>query len=268
MNFFTRQHLFQITRKIINPTAYLPYAVIICLLFTGIRQAMPQEANPDTLERLQYYFEGARGSDQHLIHGIRYYNLYPAAPGHPFMEPDEFRTGSVIINAREYKAVKLKYDICDQQVLMRYPQHIGGYGEIVLIHDFIRAFEIGERVFRIHTLPKRGSQFCQEIGTGSLKCLYFRHKELIPLNNSLESYNQYTQENKESYLLSGGQVMPFKGKKSFLRLFPESLQHIIRVYMKENRISLPHLTEAGMNDLIKFCETLMEGGTREIRDKS
>jgi hypothetical protein len=237
------------------------------MFFIGIQPARSQEANRDTLELLQWLFDDARQSDQHLIHGTRYYNLYPSAPGNPFMEPDEFRTGSVIINAREYEPVKLKYDICSQCVLMRYPLHIGGYGEIVLINDFIRGFEIGEKAFRIHSLPKKGNQYCQEIGTGSLKCLYFWHKELIPLNNSLESYNQYTHENKNAYLLMKNQITAFNSKKSFLRLFPESLQHVIKVYMKENKISLRHISDSRMNDLIRFCETLTESNRKEIQDK-
>jgi hypothetical protein len=267
MSFLTRQFPFRTYSRINNLSSPFVCLYILCLLTLWLQPAGAQEANADTIQTLMWHFENVRQSDQHLIHGTRYYDLYPNAPGNPFMEPDEFRTGSVIINAREYKPVRLKYDICNQRVLMRYPLNIGGYGEIVLINDFIQGFEIGERIFRIHSLPKKGDQYCQVIGTGSLKCLYFWHKELIPLNNSLESYNQYTNENKDSYLFMDGRIFLYKGKKSFLALFPAASQHSIKVYMKENKIALRHIADNGMNDLIHFCNSLMESRNNEIQDK-
>jgi len=265
MNFLIRQHSFQTCEIVKRFSLRLLCLPMMCLLMMQIRPAVAQEVNRDTLHLLQYYFEDVRQSDQHLIHGTRYYELYPNAPGNSFMEPNEFKTGSVIINTREYIPVKLKYDICNQRLLMSYPTKIGGYGEIMLIHDFIRGFVIGEKIFRIHSLPKKGNQFCQEIGTGSIKNLYFFHKELIPLNNSLESFNQYTQENKDSYLFMDGQIFSYNGKKSFLHLFPEQLHHDIKSYMKENKISLRHISDNGINDLIRFCTGLLGRENNEIR---
>lgn len=267
MNFLARQHPLRHYSKVKNLSLQSVCLFLICLPALWIQTVRSQEADADTIKLLKWYFENVSQSDQHLIHGTRYYDLYPAAPGNPFLEPDEFRTGSVIINTKEYKPVRLKYDICNQRVIMRYPLNIGGYSEIVLINDFIRGFEIEGRKFLICSLPKKGARYCQEIGAGSLRCLYFWHKELVPLNNSLESYNQYTQENKDSYLFMDGQVFPYQGKRAFLTLFPVTLQHSIRAYMKENKVVLRHITDAAMNNLLLFCNGLMEGKTVVLQDK-
>jgi len=233
----------------------------ICLFLSGLMvlvfsEVNAQEASRETLRLLQEYFSDAFQADQHLIHGTRYYNLYPTAPGNPFFEPDEFRTGSVIINEREYKDVRLKYDICNQRLVLRYTLNTGGTADIVLIHEAIRGFEIGGKVFRKYMIPKKGEQFCQEIGAGSMKCIYFWHKELIPLNNSLDSYNQYTNPVNSSFLLLNGVLLHYKGKKSFIKCFPVTAQHAVRKYIKENRIIMRHIPDADMHPLIRFCQNL------------
>jgi hypothetical protein len=229
---------------------------LTCMIVLSGPWVSSQQANPDTLQWLAEYFTDAYKADQHLIHGTRYYNLYPSAPGNPFFEPDEFRTGNIIINDREYKAVLLKYDICNQRLLLRYSISNGGYTDIVLIHDPIRGFEIDGKVFRKYAIPKKGEQFCQEIGSGSLKCLYFWNKELVPLNNSLASYNQYTGPERNSFLLRNGALFPFTGKKPFIRCFPSEQQHAVKKYMKENRIILRDASDTEMHRLILFCQSL------------
>jgi hypothetical protein len=233
----------------------------ICLFLAGLlvyfhSEVRAQQTNPETLRWLAEYITDAFQADQHLIHGTRYYNLYPSAPGNPFFEPDEFRTGSVTINDREYTDVRLKYDICNQRLLLRYSLNNGGLADIVLIHDAIRGFSIDGKVFRKYTIPKKGEQYCQEIGTDSLKCLYFWHKELVPLNNSLDSYNQYSNQDKYSFLLRHGDLFPFKGKKSFVACFPLTQQHAVRKYIKENRIIMRNASDADMHQLIRFCHSL------------
>ncbi|MBN2275306.1 MAG: hypothetical protein JXR41_03615 [Bacteroidales bacterium] len=259
MIFSDRQYFTSVFDRVDKHVLFRTCLFLLFLPVLWVRSADAQETNADTVEILMWRFAQLQQADQHLIHGTRHYDLYPFAPGHAFMEPDEFMTGSIIIHQREYKPVRLKYDICNQRVLMRYPQNIGGYGEIVLINDFIEGFEIGEKFFRIYTLPKKGPQYCQEIGTDSLKCLYFWHKELVPLNNSLESYNQYTNEKKDAFLFIDGQIFPVKGKRSFRKLFPVSVHHAIKAYMRENRITLRDVSDQKMYDLILFCYSLREG---------
>jgi len=227
--------------------------VLLAWPFCGVRA---QQVNAETLERLTQHFTDAFQADQHLIHGTRYYNLFPAAPGNPFFEPDEFRTGSVIINDKEYTNVRLKYELCNQRLLLRHSMVNNASSDIVLIDDAIREFAFDGKVFRKHILPRKGEQYCQEIGTGSLRCLYFWHKELVPLNNSLDSYNQYTNPEKDSYLIRNGDWFPFKGEKSFIRCFPLPQQHDIRKFIKESRIILRHATDADMLKLIGFCQNL------------
>ncbi|MBN1414819.1 MAG: hypothetical protein JW973_06940 [Bacteroidales bacterium] len=244
----------------------------INLLFAGLLMLSGnvirgQEADADTLYMLARHFNDVLQPDQHLIHGTRYYNLYPNAPGHPFMEPDEFRTGSIVINDKQYKPVSLKYDICNQRVLMRYPLNIGGTSDIVLINDAISGFEMDGKVFCKYPLPKKGYQYCQEIGTESLKCLFYWHKELVPLNNSLESYNQYTDQKRDYYLYRNTKLVPFKGKKSFLHCFPVTMQHAIRDYIKDNRIVFRYLSDTGWKNLIQFCGDRMDGNQTELQEK-
>jgi len=242
----------------------------ICLFLTGLvvgsfSTVSAQPLSPATLRGLQEYFTDAFQVDQHLIHGTRYYNMYPAAPGNPFFEPDEFRTGSVIINDKEYRNVRLKYDICNQRLLLRHSIVNSGSADIVLIDDAIREFAFDGKVFRKYTIPKKGEQYCQEIGTGSLRCLYFWHKELVPLSNSLDSYNQYTNPEKNSYLIRNGEQFPFKGEKSFIKCFPLTQQHDIRKFVKENRIILRHAADADMLKLIGFCQTLEADTTAKMQ---
>ena len=229
------------------------------MLLLWIPALRSQQPDRDTLVRLTENIAEAFQADPHLIHGIRYYDLYPAAPGHPFFEPDEYRFGRVIINDREYKGLKLKYDICNQRLLLHYFLSNGGSAEIILIRDPIREFELDNKIFRPYTLPRKGVQFCQEIGAGSIKCLYFWHKELVPLNNSLESYNQYTSQEKNSWLLLDSVLIPFKGKRSFIRCFPASQHPVVKKYIRENHILIRHVSDAAMHHLIGLFEAPVTG---------
>jgi len=239
---------------------------LLTFLMLSMHPLRGQKTDDDKIQWLLQHFQDILQPDQHLIHGLRYYDLYPAAPGHPFLEPDEFRTGSVIINEREYTSVSLKYDICNQRVLLRYAVTIGGFSDLILINDPIRGFEIDGRVFRIYPLPKIGDQYCQVIGTHPLKCLYFWYKELVPLNNSLESYNQYTTQKRNSYLFMNDQILEFKGKREFLKCFPVTMQNSIRKYIKENRMVMRSVSDNEMKNLILFCRDLMENNLMEKQD--
>ncbi len=72
-----------------------------------------------SLSEWKEYFDVSYGYDPNLVNGIRYLNLYPNSDGHQFLAEDQFYNGSLVIGNTEYEDVDLKYDICNQNIILQ-----------------------------------------------------------------------------------------------------------------------------------------------------
>lgn len=240
--------------------SFLPLTVCLLWLLNTAQEGVAKDrntgaVNDSTVNHWKSYFDGAYGNDYNLVNGIKYLNLYPRAEGHPFLGPDQFFKGKLVVNDRIYEGVDLKYDICRQQLILRYPHFSGSTEQIILVNENITEFEIQGKTFRKYNIPGKGERFCQVLAGDSISCLYYWKINLVK-GSSYGQYHKYLPETKEAYLLRGQEVFPFRNRRSFVDLFLDAHQKDIKRYLRSNAFSFREAGDNEMRRLIEFCDEI------------
>ncbi len=238
---------------------YLKYFFLLFICFySGAAKNHAQTIYDSTIYNWEKYFYLSYGPDYNLINGIKYLNLYPTVIGHPFFGENQFYTGRLVIADREYQDVYLKYDIYNQNIILRYSRVAGGTAQILLHNEFIHEFKIDGKRFRKYSFSETGTRFYQVVTSGKLYCLYHWEKVLNYSPTSTSSLYNFTPQKKEAYIVMNGKLYRFKSKKQFLKLFPVQHQKEIKQFIRNNKILLKNESDGNMRRLLEFCNQLTE----------
>jgi hypothetical protein len=232
--------------------------IFLDLFILQYNYAQSTGKNDSNVLKLKSYFNQFYGADYNLINGIRYVNLYPSAEGHPFLGEDSFYKGNIIINNLIYRDMEIKYDICNQEIILQYPYFTGNPDKIILIKEFIDEFEMDDRLFRKYTFPETGPRFYQVVSRGNIYCLYFWKKDLVK-GSSVQIFYKYSPERKVSYLVIDNKLCSFSSRKSFIKLFPSQYHKEIIQYLKSNKMWIRNDTEIKIRQLMDFCNEIIAG---------
>lgn len=238
-------------------SAYFKVIVYIFILIIPLSSAYSQVRQPLSEYGLTAYFTKLYRQDQTLINGAKYYNLHYAAIGDPFFINDKSSPGRIVMNGTEYNNIRLKYDICNQQIILEYSYAHGGINQLVLHDKYISEFEIFEKLFRKYNFPLTGENFFQVIASGNLVMLLSWKKELVPGGSFNQTAYEYTREKRKTYLLFDDKLHVIKGNKSFIKHFYDHDSEI-RKFLKLNHINVRNTSDAGLSQLIDFCSNLPE----------
>lgn len=192
------------------------------------------------------------------MNGLRYINIYPSAEGHPFLDEDRFYQGNVVINKQLYRDVEIKYDICNQEIILQYQYFSGGTDKIILVKEFIDEFVMNGRLFRKYTFPENVPSFYQVVSKGNIYCLNYWKKDLLK-GSSVQNFYKYSPELKFSYLVIDNKLRSFKGRSSFVKLFPPEYQKDIMQFLKSNKIGIRDADEITIRQLMTHCNELIQG---------
>jgi hypothetical protein len=206
---------------------------------------------------LKSFVDQLYGADYQLINGIRYIHLYPSAEGHPFLGEDRFYPGKLVINNIIYTDVEIKYDICNQKIILQYPHFSGNTDKIILNNEFIDEFEIDGRLFRKYAFTDVVPRFYQVVAPGDIDCIYYWNKELLK-GISGNSFFSYSPEIKISYLVIDHKLYPFRGKRSFVKLFPSKYHKEIISFLKSNNIWFRDANDTNIQHLLVYCNKLVQ----------
>jgi hypothetical protein len=232
------------------------YLIFLLLLYPHYNYAQSAAPNDSTILKLKVFLEQLYGADYNLINGRRYVNLYPTAEGHPYFGEDKFYRGYIVINNISYTNVEIKYDICNQKIILQYPHFSGNKDIIILNGEFIEEFEINGRSFRKYTFPGTGPRFYQIISPGNLSCLYHWEKQLLK-GLSVETYFKYSPEKRLSYLVIDNKLCPFNSRKSFLKLLPQEHNTEIKIYLRSYKIWIRNASDFQIRQLMDYCNELI-----------
>jgi hypothetical protein len=232
---------------------YIIFFLLICSHYNYSQYAAPTDS---TVIKLKAFFEQLYGADYNLINGRRFVNLYPTAEGYPYLGEDKFYRGIIVINNISYTNVEIKYDICNQKIILKYPHFSGNEDKIILNGEFIEEFEIDGRLFRKYTFPGTEPRFYQVVSQGNIYCLYHWKKELLK-GLSGRSFFTYSPEKHLSYLVIDNKLYPFNSRQSFLKLLPLEYYKEIKMYLRSNKIWFRDASDIQIRQLMDFCNKLI-----------
>ncbi|MBN2610888.1 MAG: hypothetical protein JXB00_04950 [Bacteroidales bacterium] len=215
---------------------------------------------------LEKYFARLYKQDQNLVNGMKYYNLHYSATGNPFLISEKSSEGWINLNGVEYRDILLKYDICNQQVILEYTYSHGGMNQVVLSNEFISEFELLGKRFKKYHFSLTGEKYFQVITSGSLTLLIEWKKDLLPAGSFSNIAYEYSREKKKMYLLKDSLPLPLKGNGSFLKLFPGN-EAAIRKYMKQNQVKLKTAGDTVLGELLGYCSQFFEKPKQEASDE-
>jgi len=227
----------------------------------------PLEAQQRTSDSSQVYAElvhWAYGQDQELVNGLQYYNRHQRSMGHPYLLEGWVHQGSVSLRGKLYTGLWLKYDIYAQHVEVEYQAMNGADNQVILVSDRVDHFYIGNYFFQKLKLEEgqEQEQFYQVIGNGPL-VLYIRwEKKLVPVSGDSRFIEEYSSPKRDYLLQLDGAVNPFNSKKSFVQLFPESVQKDMKKLLKRNQLQIRNASTEQLDLFIIAAFNLINGGVQ------
>jgi hypothetical protein len=241
----------------------MKFLVILSLSFlffypSVIVQAQSHDDSID-YSKLYKYVMDEYGFDQVLVNGIFYEDKYWKKDGHQFFPEDQLYKGTLMFRGKEYKGIEMKYDICDQQLIL-YISFNNLTVRVVPSNDFISAFSLGDRYFSKYNFEGEPRFYQVVFDTDKLKCLYYWFKQVRETDdggNSSYYYYEFTDSEKKNYLKINGTFEMYRNNRSFTELFPQEIRDMVKKYMKANRIKVVKSTDERMAELLTYCNSLL-----------
>lgn len=199
------------------------------------------------------------GFDQVLVNGVIFEDIYRKKIGHQFFPEDKLYTGSIMYRGKEYERIELKYDICNQQLIL-FLKHNDLTVRTVPSNDFISSFSLGDKKFSKYNFQD-GPRFYQVVfDTEKLKCLFYWSKQVrVTTNSGNHDYfrHKFTESERKSYLELNRPFEKFTNNSSFIDLFPQETKVLVRQYIKTNHIKVAKSSDQRITELLTYCNSLL-----------
>lgn len=199
------------------------------------------------------------GQDQELVNGMQYYNKNPRAMGHPYLMEGWVHQGSVRLRGKLYDGIWLKYDIHAQQVEVEYRTMAGADNQVVLVGDRLDEFTIGDQYFRRMLLEGEEEQIYQVIGNGRMILYIGWRKKLIPVSGDSRFIEEFTPPKRNFLLELDGTLYPFNNKKSYVKIFPKTIQKDMKRLIRNNHLLIRTATVEELELFLTASQNLVEG---------
>jgi len=237
---------------------WLLIAVFVFVLFN---KGISQETVQNKIDNSDLYslIEKNYGSNPVAINGIYHEDYYRNAIGHPFLNENQFVTGYVVIHNKRFDDIQLKYNVYNQNIVIRHDTGVGNPLEIIPPNEFISEFRINGRLFRKYRDETGKEKFFQVVHDGSVKCLFYWSKERTDSfhDTRMLSY-RFNEEVRKSYMIINHNLLRFKSKGNFFNLFPAKYKPELITFCRKEAINPVKSADAALGKLIGYYEKLID----------
>jgi len=197
------------------------------------------------------------GLDPVLYNGKFYSFFLPEGTiGNPFMQDNEFRSGTVTIRGTLYESVLLNYDIHNQQLILKYTNQLGATNLLSISDAWLEAFTIGDMKFEVIQDADTLKRFYQVLGSGPMRFCFYHSKEKILDYRLGTQNNRFKHTDTKRYLLLAGNRQRFYNNRSFIALFDTGKQIPIKKFLRQHKIKVNKSPDGKLSELINYCNTL------------
>lgn len=210
---------------------FLCSIIILTLRMTGQHYSPgPGEPDADWLE-------------QHLYNGIEWQPLYPSATGHEFFLTDNYITGDITSEGIEYSGIRMKYDICNDNLILLWQSTFPIIIDRKRTDSFILRYDSRERRFiNSDGLCPDIQGFAEVLHSGHSMVLA-RHTKVLSANASLSSYEQF-RENTKYYYIVNGNCSQIRSTKAFYAMMGDHKKEVRR-YVRQKKVVVSRLFPEG-----------------------
>ena len=223
---------------------------LLCVPFT----LKAQPTSGDALKKQYEQYNQMYGLNDLLVNGVLYINLHYNATGYPFMGENTFHRGSVMVKDENFSPVELKYDIVDQQLVLKVINSFGGQSNIILRRDFIHQFTLeGGYSFEWLDNDQLPASFYQVIGKKGFRWLIKYNKYLEVPQGTQVNHFAYTKTYRKYYFERDGKVFDIRNRKSIWKHFPEKKKEL-KKYFRAHLGSFTCLTNEDFTNLLNILK--------------
>lgn len=224
---------------------------VVLLLVIIYQPLLSQEASVQLFLEISDHAEEKYGPDMVLISGEKYHYPYRAALGSPFLNPSGTDDASIQVRGVVYENQHVKYDIYNQLIILEFNDMTGALRSIILRPEILDLFILGDILFKKYPQESGVERFGQVIYEGEISCFYFWKKRYSVDSKVGQNQFSFSDPLRQSYLIRNGQVIQYKGKRSFLSCFPAKERVQIKAFMKKNRVSIRKAGDEAMRLLLE-----------------
>ncbi len=233
------------------------YSTILLILLTcGVLSGQPHPSGMNSKMVLDH-FDPLYRIDARLINGDYYQDPSPASTaGSRFFGDSEWKTGSVVINGVTFDNLKIRYDICGNEIVLNLSEFTGSGMQIALDKNRISSFVMGGSLFipEPQRDPKSGVRFCQVLTTGPLTLLLLQTKTLTVPSGGNTSYRYETFT--RMTLLVKNESIRYKNQRSLFQLFPQ-LKPQLQEFIRTEQLRFGSRHPESHARLVQHCNTLL-----------
>lgn len=221
-------------------------------------QEQSEHAGTADAGKVRAFFRAYGQADPRLVSGDFYQTpAMSEASGHPFCLDGDWNTGSVVIGGVRFDQLTLRYDITSHDLILNTSGFTGSYIQIRLKKDQISEFELEGRLFRPFPGrdPVSGIRFYESAVEGPAELMVLKTKSLKVAGGGIQDY--YYQENRSLFIRTSEDLIPYRGKRSLYKLYPE-MREELKSFIRENQPFLRRKTLDDQIRLIRFTNDLIQ----------
>ena len=222
-----------------------------------------QNISPDTsqyssasAELISTYLKSV-GYSSLLYNGVEYAPGYKEVKGSPFFEHENFELGSVSYNGINYRNLFIKFDIAQNEVIIK-----GAKGEgISLIKNKVDSFEINDARFiklpiATHDNAGQTTTFFHRIFTSPFVQLYAIRKKLIKTSTRAEEPIVFLTVS-EYYVLKNNQLFKINSKDDLSKVL-EDYKMQMNTFFKNSKVNFRKETERFITTSLNYYVSLIK----------
>lgn len=194
-----------------------------------------------------------------VFNGWEYKDYDRFIEGDQFFLTNEAVEGSVTYDGVTYPNLQIRYDIANDVVVLRHPSQSGYISDVQIPGNRISSFSILEHDFiRIEsdsiTDTNLSSGFYDLIHDSEYKVLAKRIKSLVESAGISNVEKEFIYKER-FYVFKDGEYYPIRGRRSFLKIFPERKKEIRR-FMRRNNLRFSEDKEKAIKGASHYYDQL------------
>jgi hypothetical protein len=212
----------------------------------------------DLFQSVNNKVDSILGNDFLLMNARFLVQKHPKAKGKPFFETSSDAPCKLVLGKKEYKNIRLLYDIYDQK-LSFVDEKIGNYGTLLQLNNqVITRFHIDNRNFvnssELPILPQTG--FYEELFLGKHLNVYARwHKEYIDMIT--DGYiGEFRPQKRSLLFVIDGKRVNVSSRHGFLKIFAGKSSQI-KSFPGKKKISFSKSDNTELKKFFEYTDSLL-----------
>ena len=231
-----------------------PLVFTMALCFGSSLPALSHSRSDSSLQNTIETQEQDTIQNPNLYNGRVWRNLYPMVRGNQFLFSDDFLPGTVTINNKRFDNLYMRYDIYNDEVMIKTPGGIVLQINKEMVNSFTLDFE--KKTYSFLKLEKGQYEldgYVSVLYLGKVSLFVKYTKKILPLE--VEKKFDLFEQSHRMYLRKENSIYQVNRKKDILVLFENSKQQI-RSFIKTNKIYVSKNYPERCIPLVEFCDHL------------